>query len=318
VPAVRDDLRRADIYRLPALLALQLVSPGNAPFLAPPETPLHSDFLPVLEYLAQAGFFVRRETALPRLFDEQQHRRPQTLLAGWLRERGPATPDDYRALLLFHEEHGLPRPLLTRSLIEAWRAAEPASLEVAEFAAKALAALPASEVEAARMRPLLGAMMAAAATNAEPLRLHALHLLNAYRTLRSVYHQPPVDELLGVLDRLIETDAPHRRTHQLRRAEILWDLGRDDEFLALAQEAFAPRPGDEAPSFELDYHAPGQVLWRIMETHARAGRPAEAAGWARAARQGGYLSPESRHYSPVAEMTARKVETLAGLLPPER
>jgi hypothetical protein len=315
VPAVRDDLRRADIYRLPALLALQLVSPVNAPFLAPPETPLHSDFLPVLEYLAQVGFFVRREATLPRTFDEQLARRPVTLLADYLR-RGPLGPVDYRALMLFHEEHRLPHPAIMRSVLEAWRAAEPQSLEVAEYAARSLVALPASELEAARMRPLLAPMLAAATTNAEPLRLHALHLLNAYRGLRSVYYQPPVDELLNVLDRLVEVDARHRRSHQLRRAEILWDLGRDADFLALAQAAFAPGAAGEEPTFELDFHAPGQVLWRVMETHLRAGRLAEAAGWARAARAGGYLAPDSRHYSPLAEMTARKAEALAGVPPP--
>lgn len=315
VPAVQADIARADVLRLPALLALQLVSDYNAPFLAPVETTRHSDFFPVLEYLAQRAFFVRREATLPRVFDENLSRRPGTLLGEWL-ARQPLADEDFAALALLNSEHGVPMPQVMRSLIEGWRAASPQSTAAAEFSAKFPLGLPVSELEARRLALLRDRLFAEAPQNPELLRLYALHLMNAYRTLRSAYHQPPVDELLAVLDRLVETDAPNRRTHLLRRAEILWDLGREDEALALGRAAFNPDTTDDTgDSLDLDFIAPGHVLGLMIETHWRAGRRTDAVRWAAAAREGGYLRRGSRFFSPILEMIVRKVETTTGVAP---
>lgn len=312
VPAVKADLARADVARLPVLLALQIVSDYNAPFIAPPETVRHSDFFPVLEYLAQKAFFLRREATLPRVFDESLSRRPGTLLGEFLRRR-PLTEEDFADLALFHSQHGVPMPSVMRSAIEGWRTLNPQSLAAAEYSAKFPLALPVAELEARRMQPLRDRLLADAARDPEPLRMYAMHLMNAYRNLRSVYHQPPADELLAVLDRLIETDALNRRTHLLRRAEIAWDLGREQETLALAGAAFAAEAvGDTGNKLDLDYLAPGHVLALVIETHWRAGRKAEALHWVAAARSSGYLDRGSRYYSPVLEMLTRKVETTSG------
>ncbi|MFN0066427.1 MAG: fused MFS/spermidine synthase [Limisphaerales bacterium] len=312
VPAVREDLARADVTRLPVLLALQLVSDYNAPFLAPLDAVRHSDLFPVLEYLAQQAFFVRREATLPRTFDESLSRRPGTLLGEHVR-RQPLTAEDFAALALFHSEHGVPLAHVMRSAIEGWRTVTTNSTVVAEYSTKFPLALPVSELEASRLAPLRERMFADAARDPELLRMYAMQLVHAYRNLRSVYHQPPTDELLGALDRLIETDAPNRRTHLLRRAEILWDLGRDQEMLALAKAAFdAGSGGDTGSRLDLDYVAPGHVLGLVIEAHWRAGRMREARQWVASARDSGFLDPGSRYFSPVLEMLVRKVEATAG------
>lgn len=312
VPSVTADLQRADLFRLPVILGLQLVSQFNAPFLVGSDAPKHSDFRPLLEYVAERGFFAREEADLHVTFDESGSRRPGTLLAEYLVGR-PLTVTDAQSFALFHTAYRLPRPQVMRSILERWRELAPDSTLPAEYSAKMDFPLPVSELEAQRMARVRGAMMTNAATELEPLRMYSRHLMHGYRYLRSVYYQPPTEEIKAVLGRLVEVDEVHRATHELRLAEIAWDEGDEGRLLELAARAFVPKEGvgKEGP-FSLDYRAPGHVLALAIETQWRARRAAEAKAWCEAAVAAGYLRRESQYYSPVLAMTVRKVMASVG------
>lgn len=307
-PSVTEDLRRADLFSLPVLLALQVVSDYNAPFLFPPGTPRHGDFHPVLEYQAERGFFARGDATLHEVFNETQLRRPSTLLGEHLR-RHPLTVTDAQSLALAYTAFRLPSSRYMRAIVERWRELDPHSLLAAEYASKLEYPLPVAQLEADRMAPVRDAMMAEAATNPEPLRMYSRHLMHAYRALRCAFYQPPTNELAAVLARLAETDTVNRQSHLLRQAEIAWDTGEDDRFMALATEAFVRQRGAPAVGkFDLDFGAPGYVLFLLVETLWRGGRYADARLWCDAVREGGYLRPDNRFYSPLLDMVVRKVE----------
>jgi spermidine synthase len=307
-PAVTADLRRADIYQLSVLLGLQLVSASNTAFIAPDDTPRHSDYFPVLEYLAERAFFVRDNATLYERLDENLLRRPVTLLGKYLQGH-PLTVADAQSFALFHTSYELPHPQLMRSILEHWREMAPDSLLAVEYSAKLEFPLPVSELEASRMARVREELIAGAAEEPEPLRIYSRHLMHAYRYLRSAYYQPPTEELIAVLSRLAEVDLVHRQSHQLRLAEIAWDLGDDARFLQLTTETFVQPDGEPAVGrFDLDYQAPGRVLFLLIETLWRAGRYRDARLWCDAAREGGYLQTSSRLYNPRLNVVVRKVE----------
>ncbi len=307
-PAVTEDLRRADIFRLSVLLGLQVVSDYNAPFLSPADTVRHSDFFPSLEYMAERGFFVRDEATLYEVFNETFSRRPTTLLGDYLRQH-PLTVTDMQSFALFHTTFRLPHPKILRSILERWREMDPESTLVAEFSAKLDFPLPVSELEAQRMGRVRDAILANAPTEPEPLRIYSRHLMHAYRYQRTAFYQPEAQELVTVLERLVEVDGVHRQSHRLRLAEIAWDHGEDNRFFQLATEALLMNAGVPAVGrFELDYQAPGQVLYLVIETLWRAGRHADALMWCQGARDGRYLEPGGRYFSPLLAMVVRKVE----------
>ncbi len=307
LPTVNADLQRIDLFRLPVLLGLQLVSDYNAPFLVPTNTPLHSDFFPTLEYLAERGFFAREDATLHEVFNETALRRPATLLGEYLATQ-PLTVSDVQSFALFHTTYKLPQPRLIRSIVERWRELAPDSTLAAEFSAKLDVALPVAELEAQRMHLVRDAMMTRAEQEPEPLRIYSRHLMNAYRQLRSAYYQPPSAELEEVLERLRAADATHRQSHILRLAEIAWDKGDDERFVRLATEAFVPQAGaPRVGRFEHDYSAPGNVLYLLIETLWRRGLYRDAQLWCDAARDGGYLDPAGRYHNPRLDMVVRKV-----------
>lgn len=310
-PAVTADLRRIDLYRLPVLLGLQMISDYNTPFVVRPDSPVHSDYFPVLEYVAERAFFAREEAVLHEDFNENALRHPSTLLGEYLRRR-PLTVTDVQSFALFHTAYRIPHPRIVRSILERWRELSPESTLVAEYSAKLDYPLPVSELEARRMALVREPMMAGAEKEPEPLRMYSRNLMNAYRYLRSAYYQPPSEELEAVLNRLIEVDSAHRQTHRLRLAEVAWDKGQDERFIQLVSETFLQKAG--APpvgKFDLDYSAPGRALFLLIETLWRRGQYDEARLWCQAARDSGYLDEKGRYSSPMLNMVVRKVEAMA-------
>ncbi len=308
-PAVLGDLRRADIFRLPVLLNLELVSEENTAFIPTEDTPRHSDSFPTLEYMAERGFFARNRAHLFETFDENELRRPATLFGDYLRNHA-LTVTDLQSFALFHTSFGLPRPPILRSLIEKWRDLAPGDMLPAEYSAKLYYPLPVSELEAERMARIRDPMMANAASEPEPLRMYSRHLMNAYRYLRSAAYQPPSGELTAVLTRLVETDTYFRRSHLLRLAEIAWDSGDDGRFLQLASEALVGKSGEPGRRhFDLDTQGPGRVLYLLIEHLWRERSFDDARSWCDAARRSGYLNPESPYYTDRLTMEVRKVET---------
>ncbi len=307
-PTVRADLNAADVTTLPALLALQVVSQANGAHLARPETPRHSDFFPVLEYLAERAFFAQGGAGLLAEFDERLDRRPDTLLGRWL-EQHPMTPDDARSIALLHASFEVPHPRIYRSVLMEWQRRTPLDLLPVELASKLSWTAPTSATQAQEMARVRDAMLAAAPRDPESLRMYSRYLQNAYRETRSAFYQPPADELQAVLERLVEHDPVHRASHRLRLAELAWDRGDDVAFVKLATEALLQSDPDASSTrFDFDFSAPGRVLHLLIETLWRNNQKGDARGWCTAVRQGGYLDEQSRFHSRRLAMVVRKVE----------
>ncbi len=184
---------------MPALLSLQLVSESNGPHLVGPGVERHSDFYPVLEYIAERAFFVRRRTSFLEQFDERVLPRAGTLLGEYLR-RHPLTVQDARSVVLLHTTATVPDPQIVRSVLRRWQEMAPEDVLPLEISSKMNLALPISELQALELGRSRDRILERAATDPEPLRMYSRHLMNAYRSLRSVFHTPPADELRTVLD----------------------------------------------------------------------------------------------------------------------
>lgn len=307
-PEVRNDIQRADVFTLAALLGLQLVSEDNGAHLVDADTPRHSDFYPRLEYLAERAFFARGDTRFLAEFDERQFRRPTTLLARYL-EKHPLTPQDARAVVLLGESADAPPPEIVRSALRQWSRLTPDDLMPVEISAKLAYSLPVSEAHVHEMAKTRSTMFAKAATEPEPLRMYSRYLQNAYRQTRSVLHQPPTEELQAVLEHLVETDSLHRTSHLLRQAELAWDLGQDDQFAALASAALLHTGADGLVGrFDFDYSAPGRVLALMIEALWRRGSLRDALWWCEAAKKGGFLDEHGKYHHPRLALVVRKVQ----------
>ncbi len=307
-PAVLQDLQRADVFSLPVLLGLQLISEENGAYLVAPDTVRHSDYFPVLEYIAERAFFAQRGTSFLTDIDERLMRRPRTLLAEYLR-RNPLTVRDARAQLVLYTSAEVPHAHLIRSVLREWQRLDPSDLLPVETASKMEYPPSNAAVLAHEMSRSRDLMFARAATEPEPLRMYSRYLHNAYRQARSVYFQPPSQELRSVLEHLAEHDAEHRNSHQLRLAELAWDQGDELRFFELSSKALLHSGATGITErFDFDYSAPGRVLHLLIETLWRNGRHGDARGWCQAAREGGYLDPKSRYFARRLELVVRKVE----------
>lgn len=307
-PDVLRDIQRADIHSLPVLLGLQLVSESNGAFLVPQDTVRHSDFFPVLEYIAERAFFVRGETSFLDDFDERAFRHPDTLLAAYLK-RSPLTVRDAQAVALLFETADVPHPRFVRSALRQWQTLAPDDLMAVELSAKLDFPPANSEVFANEMARARDVMFAQAPSNPEPLRIYSRFLQNAYRNARSVFHQPPTSELTAVLERLVEIDPTHRTSHQLRLAEIASDLGDDRRFVEIATRTLLHEGTTDAQGrFDFDFSAPGRVLYLLIDGFLRRGQTREAQWWSEAALQGGYLQENSRYYNRRLAMIVRKAQ----------
>lgn len=312
-PAVQADLKRTEIARLPVLLARELVSQQNGSFLPPPEAAIHSDFYPALEYIAQQAFFVRQATQQWRQYDENFSTRPTTLLGRYL-EKHPLTEADFMAFGQFYMEYGLPEADLFRSLVLRWQREYPESTLPMELMTQASDLVLTAEVEALRLAPMAEVLLAKAEKDPEPLRKYESHLMQMYRSQRSVFFLPPNERLQRALERLIQTNPSNRRVYTLHQAELAWDRGEDGVCFRLAESALDPdvaRGGQG--TFSIDPQAPRVVLARLAETLWRSGRLKEAWRLCQDAKTNHYAG---RH--PVLDLTCRKIEayaTTAGSVP---
>jgi len=314
-PAVKTDLERIDLFRLPVLLAREIITPGNAPFVADQAVPSHSDFYPRLEYAAQRDFFVRGAASIPILFEESQFTRPGSLLGRYLRNH-PLNEDDFKAFALFQMAHRISTPMLYRSLLKGWQSRFPQSLTALELSAKATERGTPDELEASRLAARRDAIFQQAEKDPELLRFYAQFLLQTYRTERSAFYLPPTTELVSVLNRLLETDPNNQRIHKLRLAELAWDRGDDDGFLQFAQSGFNPdlKSGGRI-NFDIDPRLPPRVLARMIEIFLRREDPVEAWNLCQQAKAKQYIGVAGGSRDPILEMTYRKVETMINQAP---
>ncbi|MBI2948430.1 MAG: fused MFS/spermidine synthase [Verrucomicrobia bacterium] len=301
--AVKSDLERIEITRVPVLLAREVVSDANGVFVPPAEVTLHSDLFPTLEYSAQKAFFVGRSTLRWREFDETFWTRPGTLLGQYLRTH-PLTESDYKALGRFYMEYRLPEPDLFRSILVRWQREKPEATLPMELMAQASEAVPTAELEALRTAPLSAHLFRLAETDPEPLRMYASYLMQTYRAHRSAFYLPPSEELQALLQRLIETNPSNQRVYKLHQAELAWDRGDDAAFAKLSESAFDPDTTKWGPiGFSADPRAPRIVLGRMVENLWRIGKFNEAWQLGQDAKRNRYTGTY-----PLLDMVCRKAE----------
>ena len=310
-PAVKSDLERFDLFRLPVFLSREIISPENALFVPSPDARRHSDFFPILEYRAQRAFFVRQDAPLASALDDNRSPRARTLLGQYL-QKYPLTEDDLKAFALYFSTHRLPELRLFRSILLRWQTDFPNAVEPLEFLAKFPVAGGSVELEAQRMSRQRDALMERAAREPDRLRLYAFALMQTYRNQRSVFFRPPTTELETVLERLIEADPANRRVYRLHLAELAWDRGDDDACVRLGELATDPDVTIAGPvNFDLDPAGPARVVTRMIESLWRSRKIPEAWHMCQEARRQGLIGGMSESGDPLLEMTCRKVEAFA-------
>ena len=304
-PRIHDHFKSIDILRFPVFLTTELVSHSNGYFTTPDETPVHSDFFPRLEYLAQRGFFERRVANYWNQFNELYSARPATLLGRYLEEHRLSRPD-FRAIASFFLERKTYDPEYFRSILAEWlRRFEDDPLAVAMSAEFAEFRQPwEAEIEFLRSRE--SHLYEQAESDPDLLRKYAKYCFQQYRSERSAFHLPETEVVETVLTRLIELDPPFQRVYRMHLAELAWDRGDDERFLQLAAEAFAPEFEWGPPNYEYDLYAPYRTLGLMIETHWRRGNIPEAWEVCKQAIAGKYLGDEALRRLPVLDLAFRK------------
>lgn len=316
LPAIRKDLARFDLTRVPLFLSMQIISDANGVFVPPEGTRVHSDFFPLLEYVAQRAFFVRQGAEHYRLFDEKFTTRPTILLGDYLR-KFPLTTEDYKAFMILHAERRLISARLMRSILDRWlreTAGGTTTVPLEMFVQLSDPGDPA-ELEVLRLQRSRDLMFQRAeARDPELLRVYVKYLMQTYRERRSVFFVPESKEIEAVLQKLLQTDPDNQRVYRLYLAELAWDRGDDNTCLNLGMSAFDPDTARYGPiSFRLAPLAPHFVIVRMVESLWRAGRIAEAWALCQQAAERGYVGEKANEREPVLEMTYRKIQALVGL-----
>lgn len=305
-PSIRGDLARINLHTLPTILAREMISQQNALFVVSQDGPIHSDFFPQLEYLAQRGFFLNRVADQWLQFREDFSPRSTTWLGAYL-QKHPLNEEDFQAFLQDYQTHRLPNPPQFRSLLHRWQADASRPAFPLHYWVTASERIPAAEIRALRLAPLLPSLIEEAKSNPEPLRTYAADLMDTYRGQRSVFYVPPTSDLESALEQLIDTDPHHQRVYKLHLAEIAWDRGDDRRCSELGQNALAPDEQGGPVDFSRDPSAPHAVLFRMIESLWRSGRGPEAWALCQQAKAGGYLDTASNLF-PRLEVTYRRIE----------
>lgn len=305
-PEMAADLKRFPITRLPVLLSHELISGRNGPFLASAAGPIHSDFHPRLEFLAQRAFFVSEPAEKWRRLDENLTPRSNTLLSEYLKSH-PLTEADLADFARYQTaRHALPTEVF-QSLLLRWQREFPGSLSAPTLAVQTWDQGSLAELAARRLVPLRERMLRQSAQDSELLHFYARFLMQAYREQCSALYIPNSAELQATLRRLMEVNPDHRRVYQLHLAELAWDRGDDAECQRLSREAFDPDETRSGPlNFARDPQAPRLVLTRLMESLCRSGQSAEARQLFQESVNNRLIAADPSDLHPLLELVCRK------------
>ncbi len=306
-PAVKRDLARIDIFRLPVLLSLQVVSDQRAPFITGDGIVMQSDFYPSLEYIAQKAFFLRSGSTLLAAYAESNSPRAETLLARYSRLK-PLQPLDLQALVLFFNSYQIPESPIARSYLHRWRAEDPNAAMPIEFLASLVNNSAHAELNVVNLKPYRESILSGSTNQSELLKWYAQSLLQTYRAHRSWVHLPASEELTTVLRHLVEADPAHQRIYRLRLAELAWDRNDASQCLELGRLALNPDITRYGPnSFGLEPSLPGRVFHYMIETLLAKGDLAGATEMCKGAFQNNFAGPKAYPFSPLLELSCRKV-----------
>ncbi len=306
-PAVTADLRQIEITRPVNVLALQMVAFGDAFFLAPDGTTIHSDFHPVLEYRALRAFFARGMAMVPYRLNEALHPRPRTLLGEHLVST-PLTAEDCRALARQFAKIGIPQLPIFRSVLRRWQELQSGDPTVVRLLSTYAIQNPAPDGEVASL------VNHPAFSNEEQLRdLNLMRqlvdlLLLRHRTQRSAFYVPDSARLEVFLGALAGLDPERQRIHRMRLAEVSWDRGNDTRARVLFEEALNPDESRFGPmDFSEDTASPGSMMARLIDADLRTGDLKSALDKVLRFGRMGYIHPERLGGDDTLQMLARRV-----------
>lgn len=269
-PAVRADLDRSCLANVPLLLAHELLSARHAPFVPGPETPLHTDGRPRLEFRAQRDFFTRAMADRFRSVDETLSRRPTTRLGTWLQSHAP-TVEDYRAFARMHTDRPTSSLDLLATVVLRWTREHPESREPLQVASRFRFAASPRPLETLRLRSVREALWEQALTHPALMRQYGVNLMRHYREQRSCFFAPATNELRRVLDRLIAVDPDHQRVYQAHLAVLAWDAGDDRACLDFGRKALLPDLPRGSAMFSLDRTSLLHLVARMAQVLADRG-----------------------------------------------
>ena len=305
---VAEDLKRIEVTRPVNILTLQMAGIGDAFFLAPGETRIHSDFHPVLEYRAQRAFFARGIAGLPGRIDEAQRPRPRSLLGEHLRAN-PLTTNDCLALARQYGKSGMPHLAVFRSVLHRWRQLDPSDPMPLRLLSSYSIQNPAADGDASRLAADPFYLDDERLTDLRMLRQYADLMVVRHRTQRSAFHVPRSERLEQVLGALVRLDADNQRVHRLRLAEVLWDRGQDDRARRLFTEALDPKESVFGPlDFRKDPGVVPHMVARLLDAELRAKRLDKAMEFVGIGRRLEALMPEFRVVDPYLAMLIRRTE----------
>ena len=318
-PGVRDELASVGIQSPMTLLGLELIPQGAGASVpeAFPETPIHSDFHPILEYAAQRAFFERGNAEKLFVVGEPQQPRSRMLLSQWrpLAELGPA---DFRQFATLFRASSIPEATILRSQVRRWLEVAPDDLYALEWLAGLDRNVPSAEAPSAMLAARPNFRVAREQRAVPLLRIEATALLNVHRARRTAYYVPDSASLEALLSELIAVDPEERRLHHAHLAEVLWDRGEDARFQELAALVFAPPSEETGPvNFQSDSRAPAAVVLRMMLDAERRGDLRGAVQVVRDAISRGIAGQAGRDRDPVLEYEVRRLLTLALARPAE-
>ncbi|MEN9677326.1 MAG: hypothetical protein RIS76_3222 [Verrucomicrobiota bacterium] len=306
---VREDLARVGIPSIGALLTLELIPQGHGAFVPEtfPDTPIHSDFHPVLEYAAQRAFFERAGADKIAVLSETQQPRGRLLFRQLESPIQPATTHLQASAQMFRST-GIPEAQVIRSLMRRWLELETGNLDALRLLTDLYLEAPSPEAPAAVLSGRRDFQSARDQRDLPLLRELSLALLQVHRVRRSAFYIPPSTEQETVLRELIAHDPKLRRLHRAHLAEVLWDRGADVEFETLAAQVFSPESDQDGPiQFSTDPRAPAAVLLRSLLLDERRGDLRSATQRIRQAVERGLVGQSARMRDPLLEYETRRL-----------
>jgi len=308
-PRVQADLARVGVHDLTTLLMLELIPQGDAAYIpeTDPETPIHSDFRPILEYVAQEAFFQRAGAGKLMELSEPRQRRPRMLL-NQLHPAGNLTARDMERSAELFKLSSIPDPVAFRSQVRRWLDLGGTNMEPLALLIALDAQVPVQDAITSALADRPEFKIARAQKNVAIMREQAAAMMDRLRVRRSAYYLPPTEELESLLKELIELDRGQRRAHRARLAEVLWDRGDEAQFLAVALKVFATQSEEDGPyRFDLDQRAPRIVIAHMLQLFEQRGDSNTAKQLVKEAVEKGFLGQNSATREPLLEYHARRI-----------
>jgi spermidine synthase len=305
-PRIASDLQRGGLGDKFGFLSRQVTSPNNTAFLTRENTPVHSDYFPTLEYMAQVGFFVGGISLLYDVHDETKITRPQTLLGSYLKNH-PLSDADFRSIATAILDDQFGDPAISFRLIQQWASMNTNSTLPLEMLERAGTTRPTPVAEEIRLLPKHAWLMEQGKRDIAALHFYERVLMRSYRIKRNVFYVPDSGPLQEVLGLLVERDPNNHRVFVLHLAELAWDRGDDTVAARFGIEGLNPDTAQTVPyQFTLDEQAPRQVLTDLIESSLRSGQLKQAQTFYKLATEKKFLTAGEFYFAPL-DLACRKV-----------